>query len=64
MLETVTEEEYWECSRCKNNSVDEQWCPCPRGSCEAECVGKVITTVKIIKNGNTISRVPKDGETL
>jgi len=40
----------WECPRCKNSSLDEdECCPCPRGSCEAEITGLVITTVKIIR---------------
>jgi hypothetical protein len=50
-------EDYYECDRCeadnsteKANSLNKRYCPCPRGSCEAELVGKVITTIKVIKN--------------
>lgn len=40
--------EYWVCHRCNITSLDKKrMCPCPRGSCEAECVGKLVTTKEI-----------------
>jgi hypothetical protein len=43
-------EKYWTCSRCDSgNSLDSSNVPCPRGSCDAEHVGEVITTVKLFK---------------
>lgn len=48
--EKAKEEDYYECKRCDKNSVknpEYASCPCPRGSCEAEIVGKVITTTQI-----------------
>ena len=41
-------EGYYECPRCNINSLGRQMCPCPRGSCEAELVGKVVTIVEVI----------------
>lgn len=39
---------YWECKRCKINSLTiDSRCPCPRGGCEAKIVGKTITTTEI-----------------
>ena len=32
------------CPRCDINSQSKEWCPCPRGSCEAEIIGEVKTT--------------------
>lgn len=43
----ITEAEFWACDRCKINSQGKQMCPCPRGSCEAEQVGTVTTTVVV-----------------
>lgn len=40
--------DYYECDRCDINSEHEnRMCPCPRGGCEAEVVGKkkVVTTI-------------------
>ena len=51
--ETVKKQDYYECSRCDKNSVKDHVfgsCPCPRGSCEAEIVGKVIVTTQIVMN--------------
>lgn len=45
----VKEEEYWACERCKIDTLTpDSLCPCPRGSCEAECFGTVKTTIEII----------------
>jgi len=43
--------DYFECERCNHSSenIENLMCPCPRGSCEAEFMGKVIITRKIIK---------------
>lgn len=50
-MKTKTKEvDYWTCDRCEINSLGEQMCPCPRGSCEAEVTGKVITTTTLILN--------------
>ena len=50
-------ENYYECNRCeadnsteKANSLNKRYCPCPKSSCDAVIVGKVITTVKVIRN--------------
>lgn len=43
-------EEYWECNRCEKTSLDTEWCPCPRGSCDALLMGEVITKREIIYN--------------
>jgi hypothetical protein len=56
MIKT-TKTPYYECSRCeadnstkKANSLNKEWCPCPRGNCDAELIGQIITTTTIIKN--------------
>ena len=37
---------FYKCERCNiNSNVGSRMCPCPRGSCEAICVGEVKTTV-------------------
>ena len=43
-------EDLYYCNRCKIDSTGKQMCPCPRGSCEAEIIGKVITTREVIIN--------------
>lgn len=43
-------EDYWVCTRCDINSLGKRMCPCPRGSCKAEVVGKVVTTVEVFLN--------------
>lgn len=47
--------DYYVCNRCDKNSDKDVYCPCPRGSCEAEIVGEIevtITkTIKFKKNG-------------
>jgi ribosomal protein L37AE/L43A len=44
----VKETEYWYCERCEIDNVKSKaMCPCPRGSCEAEIVGTIKTTVEI-----------------
>ncbi len=45
----LTEEDYYTCARCENNSVNTKgtMIPCPRGSCEAKIRGTVITEKKI-----------------
>lgn len=43
-------EDYWVCTSCDINSLGKRMCPCPRGSCEAEAVGKVVTTVEVFLN--------------
>lgn len=43
--------DYWECDRCEINSLKkDSMCPCPRGSCDAELVGVVVTKREIIYN--------------
>lgn len=45
------EVDYWVCKRCKITSADKKrMCPCPRGGCEAECVGKLVKTKEVILN--------------
>lgn len=44
----VKKEPFYKCSRCNiNSNTKDRMCPCPRGSCEAVCVGKVITTTTV-----------------
>jgi hypothetical protein len=44
----ITEDFYY-CKRCDISSEHgKRMCPCPRGGCEAEVVGKKITTIEII----------------
>ena len=42
----VKEEDYWECDRCHINNLGERMCPCPRGGCEAEPIGVIVTSVR------------------
>lgn len=44
----ITIADYFECTRCNINSLGKQMCPCPRGSCEAEKMGIVATSVEVI----------------
>lgn len=49
MKKTITtkkkEEEYWKCNRCRITSeTKDRMCPCPRGGCEANVIGKIVTT--------------------
>ena len=45
----VKKKDYWSCSRCEINSeTNGRMCPCPRGSCEAEIIGAIVTTKEII----------------
>lgn len=39
--------DFYSCERCKiNTDTSGRMCPCPRGSCEAEIIGKLkITTI-------------------
>jgi len=47
----VKTELYLECPGCNINSLTkDRMCPCPRGECEAEVVGKIITTVEVVIN--------------
>jgi hypothetical protein len=48
---------FYECKSCEAdnstksaNSLNKKWCPCPKNSCDAVIVGKVITTIKVIRN--------------
>jgi hypothetical protein len=43
-----TIEPYVACPRCKIDNTGGEMVPCPRGSCEAQVVGKIITTVEIV----------------
>lgn len=48
--EKTKKEDYYECKRCNKNSVknpEYASCPCPRGGCEAQVVGKVVITTQI-----------------
>lgn len=47
---TETVERYYYCERCDINSMGKSMCPCPRGSCEASIVGKLVRTKEIIFN--------------
>lgn len=40
-------EDYYFCPRCDKNSVNHEWCPCPRGSCEARITGTITTTITL-----------------
>ena len=44
---TKTEDLYY-CDRCNIDSTGKQMCPCPRGSCDAEVIGEIKTTVEVI----------------
>jgi hypothetical protein len=48
-MKTKTKD-YWECIRCNSSSLNDKWCPCPRGSCEAQLKGVIETETKIILN--------------
>jgi hypothetical protein len=44
-------EDYYACPRYDINSrTKDRMCPCPRGSCEAEVVGTITTTVEVKLN--------------
>jgi hypothetical protein len=44
----TNEKPYVYCDRCKiDNNGNDRMCPCPRGSCEAEIIGTIITTVEV-----------------
>ena len=45
---------YWYCSRCKIDNTGERMCPCPRGSCDAEVVGRITTTTVINVEDETL----------
>ena len=56
-MSKIEVEDFYECDRCeadisdkKANSLNKKYCPCPKSSCDAKLVGKVITTTKIIRN--------------
>lgn len=37
--------DFYSCDRCKiNTNTSGRMCPCPRGGCEAEIIGKIKTT--------------------
>lgn len=42
---------FW-CPRCKHDSLGNQMCPCPRGSCEAVTAGIITIVTTITKNRN------------
>lgn len=45
------ENDYWECERCQINTLTkDRMIPCPRGGCEAEVTGEIVTTVVLTKN--------------
>ena len=45
----IIEEDCYECKRCDISSEHEnRLCPCPRGGCEAEIVGKKLIITRII----------------
>jgi hypothetical protein len=47
--------DFWACERCDIDSRTKgRMIPCPRGSCEAEIIGRVevITVTKFFKNQN------------
>jgi hypothetical protein len=45
----VITEDYFECKLCNISSETKgRMCPCPRGGCEAEIVGKKLTITRII----------------
>lgn len=47
-MNTVKITDYWYCKRCDTDSIrNEVGCPCPRGSCDAEAIGTVKTTVEV-----------------
>lgn len=45
----VEETDYIYCDRCKIDNLGKgnRMCPCPRGGCEAEVVGKIKTTIEL-----------------
>lgn len=47
---TVNEEDYIYCKQCKIDNTGERMCPCPRGGCDAETIGKIKTTIEISIN--------------
>ena len=49
----------WYCERCNITSLSERMCPCPRGGCEAEIIGKVKESreISITKNNNKIKLI-------
>lgn len=46
-LEKIIEKPYFECKRCDKNSFKDEWCPCPRGGCEAENKGKIVIEKRV-----------------
>jgi len=48
--EIVEISDYFECKKCDKNSYKDEYCPCPRGSCEATLVGTLAKTIKIVKH--------------
>lgn len=46
-------EEYWTCDRCEIDSLGDSMCPCPIGSCDALCMGEVVTSKTIYFNETT-----------
>jgi hypothetical protein len=46
ILKTETQD-YFFCPRCNKDSVKNEWCPCPRGGCEARISGTITTTVTL-----------------
>jgi len=48
----IETKDFYECSRCERNSEIDEYCPCPRGSCEAKISGTITITKKINKKLN------------
>lgn len=47
-MKKENKKEYWSCDSCKiNSNTRNRMIPCPRGSCEAEIVGEIITTKEL-----------------
>ena len=53
------EEEYWWCDRCEIDDTGDRMCPCPRGYCEAEPIGKIIITKIYVPNKEEPERMVK-----
>jgi hypothetical protein len=43
----VEEADFYYCPRCKENSINSENVPCPRGSCEARIDGTIVTTIVV-----------------
>ena len=39
---------YVVCPRCKIDNTGGEMVPCPRGSCEAQVAGKIVTTIEYV----------------